>query len=122
MNANALLTWMTNTVLVLGAAWGLYRVALCHERCFGYNRVLLLLVPLVAAGLPLLPRPSLGWLAGYWAGTPSALAGAAPTPRFLLPALRIVPGGWGAGWSASGLLWLYAGGVALGLGRLAYRL
>ena len=40
MNANALLTWMTNTVLVLGTAWGLYRVALRRERCFGYNRVL----------------------------------------------------------------------------------
>lgn len=121
MNTNELLTWMMNTVLVLGAAWGLYRVALRRERCFGYNRAFLLLAPLVAAGLPLLPRPGLGWLAGHWAAS-HALAGAAPTPGFLLPALRIAPGGWAAGWGAPGLLGLYAAGVALGLGRLAYQL
>lgn len=122
MNTNELQTWMMSTVLVLGTAWGLYRVALRRERCFGYNRAFLLLAPLVAAGLPLLPRPGLGWLAGYWAGAPSALTGAASAPGFLLPALRIAPGGWAAGRGASGLLGLYAAGVALGLGRLAYQL
>ncbi|TPG67113.1 M56 family metallopeptidase [Hymenobacter nivis] len=118
---NDLLTWMLGSVLGLGAAWALYRGALRAERCFGYNRVFLLLAPLVAAGLPLLPRPALGWLAS--APAPGAPTAAGAAPAFVLPTLHVQASGWAADWGGvSPLVWLYAAGVALGLGRLAWRL
>ncbi|MGI4884738.1 MAG: TonB family protein [Janthinobacterium lividum] len=118
---NDLLTWMLGTALVLGAAWALYRGALRGERCFGYNRAFLLLAPLVAAGLPLLPRPALGWLADAGAsGAPGPAGGA---PAFVLPTLHVQASGWAADWGGwPPLVWLYVAGVAVGLGRLAWRL
>ncbi|GAC1380340.1 MAG: hypothetical protein NVS3B25_04550 [Hymenobacter sp.] len=47
---------------LLGAWWLCYRVALRQERSFAYNRAFLVLGPLLAAGLPLLPG---AWLAGW---------------------------------------------------------
>ncbi len=64
MDASSFLPWLAGTLLPLGAAWLLFRVVLRGERCFGYNRALLLLAPVLAAGLPLLPRLALPtWLA-----------------------------------------------------------
>ncbi|AMJ67062.1 TonB family protein [Hymenobacter sp. PAMC 26628] len=120
---NDLLTWMLGSVLGLGAAWAVYRLALRAERCFGYNRVFLLLAPLVAAGLPLLPRPALGWLTGAAAPGAPGLAGGGPGPSFVLPTLHVQASGWAAEWAGvSPLVWLYVAGVAVGLGRLAWRL
>ncbi len=119
---NNLLTWMLGSVLVLGAAWAVYRLVLRAERCFGYNRAFLLLAPLVAAGLPLLPRPAPGWLGGLGVGAPGLAAGG-PAPAFVLPALRVEASGLGADWGGwPAWAWLYAAGVAVGLGRLAWRL
>ncbi|MEJ7665913.1 MAG: hypothetical protein WKG07_43550 [Hymenobacter sp.] len=65
MLTSSLLTWLGGTLLPLGALWLVYRLALRRERCFGYNRALLLLAPVLAAALPLLPHPALpAWLAG----------------------------------------------------------
>ena len=120
---NDLLTWMLGSVLGLSAAWVLYRGALRAERCFGYNRAFLLLAPLVAAGLPLLPRPALGWLAGAAAPGAPGLAGGGVGLSFVLPTLHVQASGWGAEWAGvSPLVWLYAAGVAVGLGRLVWRL
>ena len=108
--------WLAGTLLPLAIWWLLWRLALRPERCYGYNRALLLLAPLLAAALPLLPRPALPtWLAG------SAGAGQ-PVASVLLPALTAVSSTVpiGPGWSGwPWLLALYGVGVALGLGRLA---
>ncbi|MFD1468152.1 TonB family protein [Hymenobacter caeli] len=120
---NDLLTWMLGSMLGLGAAWALYRGALRAERCFGYNRVFLLLAPLLAAGLPLLPRPTLGWLGGAAAAGAPGAAAAGAGPSFVLPTLHVQASGWAAEWGGvSPLVWLYVAGVAVGLGRLAWRL
>lgn len=117
MSAPFLLTWLAGTLPPLGALWLVWRVALRGERCFGYNRALLLLAP-VAAGLwPLLPRPALPiWLAA------SASAPSGGLPTVWLPTSSAA-GGVGAGeWPIwNWLLALYAAGVALGLGRVAYQ-
>ncbi|AMR27403.1 hypothetical protein A0257_10040 [Hymenobacter psoromatis] len=116
MNASSLLTWLSSTLLPLGALWLVYRLALRRERCFGYNRALLLLAPLVAAVLPLLPLPALpAWLVS--SGAPSAAL--PPLPGLLLPTVAPVAAGGGFGWGW--LAWVYAGGVGLLLGRLAYQ-
>ena len=52
MSVPLLLTWLLATVLPLGALWLLFRVVLRTECCFGYNRALLLLAPVLAALLP----------------------------------------------------------------------
>ena len=115
MNHLNLLNWMLLGTALLGRWWGYYRLALRPERSFAYNRAFLVLGPLLAAGLPLLP---LAWPAG-WAFGPVALPEVATV---LLPAVRV-----GAG-SASGTsaidwavwLWLvYLGGALLMLARLA---
>ena len=112
-----LLAWLGGTLPPLGALWLVYRLVLRPERCFGYNRALLLLAPLLAAGLPLLPHPALplpAWLAG--SGAP-----AAPVPVLLLPgplaAAPAAASGPGWGWLGG----LYAAGAALALGRLAWQ-
>ena len=65
MNSSSLLAWLGGTLPPLGALWLVYRLALRRERCFGYNRAWLLLAPVLAAALPLLPHPALpAWLAG----------------------------------------------------------
>jgi len=110
-----LLVWLAGTLLPLAALWLLFRLALRGERCFGYNRALLLLAPLVAVGWPLLPRPE-------WLGA-AVLAPAAPAaaPVVLLPAVAAAGPAEASGWAGwPWLLALYGAGVAVGLGRLAY--
>ena len=59
------LLWLAGTLLPLGALWLLWQLALRFERCYTFNRAVLLLAPLVAACWPLLPHPALpAWLAG----------------------------------------------------------
>jgi TonB family protein len=119
MNAPFLLTWLTGTLLPLGALWLVYRLALRGERCFSYNRTLLLLAPVLAAALPLLPRPALP----LWLNSPAVAAAAGKTGAVLLPVVQVGPAAApAAGWSAWEWLGaIYLAGVALGLGRLAWQ-
>lgn len=113
MDATSFLTWLAGTLLPLGVLWLLFRVVLRGERCFGYNRALLLLAPVLAAGLPLLSRVALpAWLAG--SREPSAVLAVVLPPALQLaaPAAPAVHWDW--------LVWLYAAGVGVGLVRLAY--
>lgn len=111
-----LLVWLAGTLLPLAALWLLWRLALRGERCFGYNRVLLLLAPVVAAGWPLLPRPE--WLgAAVLVPVPTAVAPVVALPE-VAAASPVAASGW-AVWPW--LLALYGAGVAVGLGRLAYQ-
>lgn len=116
MDAFSLLTWLAGTLLPLGAVWLLFRVALRGERCFGYNRALLLLAPLLAAGLPLLPHLALPtWLAA--SSAPGAVLSVVLPPSLQIAAPDAATAE--ASWSWVG--WLYAAGVGVGLARLAYR-
>ena len=119
MNAPLFLTWLAGTLLPLGAVWLVYRVALRGERCFGYNRALLLLAPVVAAAWPLLPRPEVP----LWLIMPTIAAGET-SASVLLPARPVGPAAApGAGWSAWPWLGLlYLTGVALGLAWQAAQL
>ena len=120
MNPISLLNWMLLSTALLGAWWMCYRLALRPERSFAYNRAFLVLGPLLAAGLPLLP---LAWPAGWWGTGPAGLAGAASV---LLPATEVSAGSAAAGhattdWS----YWLrvaYLVGVGLMLARLVTEL
>ncbi|NML66143.1 TonB family protein [Hymenobacter sp. RP-2-7] len=117
MNYTNWLLWLGGTLLPLGLLWALWRLALRPERCYGYNRALLLLAPVLAAALPLLPRPALpAWLAG-------AVATSSPVAAVTLPVLPVGATAPHAAVVASGwwLLGLYAAGLALGLGRLAWQ-
>ncbi|MBF9235872.1 TonB family protein [Hymenobacter sp. BT683] len=82
MNPISLLNWMLLSTVLLGAWWLCYRLLLRSERSFVYNRVFLVLGPVLAAGLPLL---SLSWLASWVAGQ-GKLAGMASV---LLPSVVI---------------------------------
>ena len=120
MSAPFLLTWLAGTLLPLGTLWLVYRLALRGERCFGYNRALLLLAPVLATGLPLLPRPAMPlWLSGPAVAVAASKTGAA----VLLPVAQVNPAaGTGAEWSVwAWLSAVYLAGVALGLGRLAWQ-
>ncbi|GAB2859185.1 M56 family metallopeptidase [Hymenobacter ruber] len=120
MNQLSLLNWMLLSTALLGAWWGCYRLALRPERSFAYNRAFLVLGPVLAAGLPLLP---LAWPAGWWGTGPAGLAGVAAV---LLPAVEV--GAPGAAAVATGsdwgfwLLMTYLAGATLMLARLAYGL
>ncbi|WP_233635824.1 TonB family protein [Hymenobacter setariae] len=121
MSIFSLLIWLVGTLLPLGALWLVYRLALRGERCFGYNRAFLLLAPLLAAALPLLPRPALPlWLNSSTVAVATSKTGVAAV---LLPVVQTEPvAASSAGWSA--WEWLgavYLAGVALGLGRLAWQ-
>ena len=117
MNQLSLLNWMLLGTALLGAWWACYRLALRAERSFAYNRAFLVIGPLLAAGLPLLP---LAWPAGWWGTGPAGLAGVAAV---LLPAVQVGAPGAGAEAAGSGwAFWLLAGyltGAALVLLRLA---
>ena len=82
MTQISLLNWMLLSTVLLGVWWLCYRLALRQERSFAYNRAFLVLGPLLAAGLPLLP---LAWPAGWGTG-PVALPGIAAV---LLPAVQV---------------------------------
>ena len=124
MSPISLLSWMLLGTVLLGAWWACYRLALRAERSFGYNRAFLVLGPLLAAGLPLLP---LAWPAGWWGPGPAGLPGVV---RVLLPAVQVGAPGAAAGalGGPDGGFWLlvaYLAGagamllrLAIGLGRL----
>ncbi len=120
MSAPFLLTWLAGTLLPLGALWLVYRLALRGERCFGYNRAFLLLAPVLAATLPLLPRPALP----LWLNSPAVAVAASKTGvAVLLPTVAV---GRVADAEADWSVWvwlgaLYLAGVALGLGRVAWQ-
>ena len=114
-----LLAWMLRSTAFLGVWWGLYYCLLRRERSFAYNRFYLVLGPLLAAGLPLLP---LAWPAGWvlpWFGSPPAAA-LPKVAAVLLPTVQVgattalAPGQW-----PQLLVPAYLAGVALGLARLA---
>lgn len=115
MDTSFLLGWLAGTLLPLGAIWLLFWLGLRRERCFGYNRAMLLLAPVVAVALPLLPRPNVAaWLA-------PAAAPVAGVPTVVLPAVASAAD-TAAGWQPSPwLLGLYLLGVATMLAALAYR-
>ncbi|QKG58683.1 TonB family protein [Hymenobacter sp. BRD128] len=115
MDTSFLMGWLAGTLVPLGAVWLLFRLVLRRERCFGYNRALLLLAPVVALALPLLPRPNVAsWLAPT--GAPVLVAGAValPMPRVVLAS---APGWQPDTW----LISLYLLGVLVSLSCLAYR-
>ena len=120
MSATFFLIWLAGTLLPLGALWLVWRLALRGERCFGYNRALLLLAPVLATVLPLLPRPALPlWLSG-----PAMSAVAAKTGvSVLLPVMQVgAATGPAIDWSSWTWLGLvYLAGVALGFTRLAWQ-
>ena len=116
MNQLSLLNWMLLSVALLGAWWACYRLVLHQERSFAYNRVFLVLGPLLAAGLPLLP---LAWPASWWGAGPAGLPGIAGV---LLPAAEVSGGNAAASAAINWTLWLkavYLAGVGLMLARLA---
>ena len=111
---------MVLSTMLLGVWWAFYRLALRQERSFAYNRVFLVLGPLLAAGLPLLP---LAWPAGWWGTGPAGLPGVVAV---LLPTATVGPGALPA--ATAGLDWAfwlragYVAGGALLLLRLATEL
>ena len=115
-----LILWaLAGTLPPLALLWALWRLVLRGERCFGYNRALLLLAPVLAVAWPLLPHPaSFG---------PRLVTLAAPGTQgpvqVLLPTLYYAnPADAAFGWDGwGGLLALYAAGVAVGLGWLGWR-
>jgi len=119
MNQISLLNWMLLSTLVLGVWWLCYRLALRQERSFAYNRMYLVLGPLLAVGLPLLP---LRWPVGWGTG-PAALPGMATVVLPVVQAGAAV-GAAGPNWA----FWLWAAYVTgalltlmrlgLGLGKL----
>ena len=120
MNQISLLNWMVLSTMLLGVWWAFYRLALRQERSFAYNRVFLVLGPLLATGLPLLP---LAWPAGWWGTGPAGLPGVVAV---LLPTATVGPGVLPA--ATAGLDWAfwlgagYVAGGALLLLRLATEL
>lgn len=109
MTTVSLLSWMLQSTLLLGACWLFYRLLLRAEPAFQFNRGLLLLAPLLALALPLLPLPA-GWL--------SAAGGAAGglLPAFRLPEVSVRPGN--SPLLSTSLPWavlLYGAGVLLSL-------
>ena len=84
MNPISLLNWMLLSTVLLGVWWLCYRLALRSERSFAYNRVFLVVGPLLAAGLPLLP---VAWPTGWGLGPvalPNVYAVLLPTVRAAL--------------------------------------
>ncbi|MDO7850811.1 M56 family metallopeptidase [Hymenobacter convexus] len=116
-----LLNWMVLSTVLLGAWWTCYRLALHQERSFAYNRWFLVLGPLLAAGLPLLPVA----LPASWSVGPALqLTGVAAV---LLPTVAVGPGGATSAPAAAVdwpqvLLFIYLAGVLLMLDRLALEL
>ncbi len=111
-----LFSWLASTLLPLGALWLLFRGVLRAEQCFGYNRALLLLAPVVTVVLPLLPHPEWPeWLSS------TATSGSNPV-AILLPTLSATTGELAGVWPGwAWLMGLYLAGVVLGLVRLAYQ-
>ena len=121
MTPLGLLNWMLLSTALLGAWWLCYRLALRQERGFAYNRWFLVLGPVLAGGLPLLP---LAWPATWGAGS-AGLPGLPDAVAVLLPAVTVTAGGAAETSAAVWPLWLaagYVGGTALRLGQLGLAL
>lgn len=115
----ALLNWMWQSTLCLGACWLLYWLALRRETHFHYNRQFLRYTPWLALLLPPLLTvlaPKLGsWLPSQAA--PSALL----APAFVLPTAVVST----TGTSTTYWEWLplvYVAGVGLGVARLGWQI
>lgn len=106
MTTPTLLNWMWQSTFCLAVCWLFYRLMLRREACFGYNRGLLLLSPLLAAVAPLLP-----W-AQWW--PVAAAVRVVGMPRVVLPVLHVGAGAAGPAAPDWPLL-LYAAGAALSL-------
>ena len=114
MTPISLLNWMLLSTTLLGVWWLCYRVALRQERSFAYNRMFLVLGPVVAAGLPLLP---LAWPT-RWGAAPTAFPEAVAV---LLPSIEVGAGATNPAGAADWLFWLkavYAVGAGILLARL----
>ncbi|MBO3271133.1 M56 family metallopeptidase [Hymenobacter defluvii] len=106
--------WLWLSTLLLGALWLFYYLGLRREQSFRYNRVLLVLAPLLAATLPLLPLPALEL------STP--LAAQQPL-QFLLPeATANAEASHSVATAVPWLVLCYGIGVALLLARLGGQL
>ena len=117
MNPTGLLNWMLLSTVLLGAWWLCYRLALRPERSFAYNRWFLVLGPVLAAALPLLP---VAWPAGWGTGPvpfPGVVSVLLPTVAVSAEGPEAAPLNW-----AFGLLLVYLGGVAFLLGKLTLEL
>ena len=119
MNPISLLNWMLLSTVLLGVWWLCYRLALRSERSFVYNRVFLVVGPLLAASLPLLP---LTWPTG-WGNGPATLP---DVYAVLLPAVQArVTGGSAEAGALAWPFWLwsiYLGAVLLAVARLGFGL
>ena len=116
MNQISLLNWMLLSTALLGAWWGCYRVALRTERSFAYNRAFLVLGPVLAAGLPLVP---LAWPASWVVvAPPLARLGSVMLPAVQVGAAAAPAGTDWAWWLVVG----YAAGALLLLARLGHGL
>jgi len=116
MMMRPLLNWFLLSTLSLSVLWLFYHLVLRRERCFGYNRALLVLAPPLAALLPLLSLPT-RWL--------PAVPTAARVPlHLLLPTVEVSASAPTAGTLSpiSWLLIIYGAGVALLLARLGRQL
>ncbi|WP_394368490.1 TonB family protein [Hymenobacter qilianensis] len=99
------------SAVLLGAWWLCYHIALRRERSFGYNRAFLVLGPLLAASLPLLP---LEW-PGSWGTGPTTLVPGIAT--VLLPTAQV--GASSSQAAPDWLQWVLMGYVVGGLIVLA---
>jgi TonB family protein len=115
MDTSFVVGWLAGTLLPLGISWLLFRLVLRRERCFGYNRALLLLAPVVAVVLPLLPRPHpADWLAP--AAAPLVVG---PVVTLSVVSAPVAPApGWQPG---TWLISAYVLGVLVSLSCLGYR-
>ncbi|MDF7814431.1 M56 family metallopeptidase [Hymenobacter sp. YC55] len=114
----ALLNWMWQSTLCLGACWLLYQL-LRRESFFHYNRRFLLFTPWLALLLPLLLAGTAPLLSGWLPpdATPTPLL----TPSVTLPTVVV------SSQAASTLWWtwlplVYGAGVLVWLGRLGWQL
>ncbi len=108
---------MVLSTVLLGVWWLCYHVVLCRERSFGYNRAFLVLGPLLAAGLPLLP---LDWPSTWGANSGILLPG---ITTVLLPPVQVgVPTSNPVLHWSQWLLVGYVGGALATLARLSFGL
>ncbi|WP_083321179.1 M56 family metallopeptidase [Hymenobacter glacialis] len=118
MNPISLLNWMLLSTVLLGAWWLCYWFLLRGERGFAYNRAFLVLGPVLAAGLPLLP---LAWPTA-WGAQPVALSGVSAV---LLPTVVVGANGASQAASIDWAFWalaLYLSGAVFMLVQLGWEL
>lgn len=116
MNPISLFEWMVLSTVLLGAWWLCYQIALRHERGFSYNRAFLVLGPLLAISLPLLP---LGWPTNWGTGPTVLMPG---ITTVLLPTAQIGASGSADLYWSRWLMVGYVSGVLTVLARLIFGL